>query len=129
MIERTNERTSFTWFALTICVLIALTFVVSSAGCYTIKSLGELKSPKVYGGVRRHIREQQHIHDEHQRLEFEERSGPKLVLMILDMPFCGIFDTLFLVFTPFMSYDPSGRGEDEFEELDEERDYEWQEWR
>ena len=127
MVDRSRARSRFLLSIVWLTLLVGM--VVPSSGCYTIKSLAEPHSPKVYGGVRRHFREQAHIHEEHQNMEFEERSGPKLVIMILDLPLCAVFDTVFLLFTPFLSYDPSGRGPDEFDDEPAAEGHEWEEWR
>ena len=91
-------------------VLLVAAFALS--GCFTIHSLGEPESPKVYGGVRRHIRVQEENDPTYDRM------GYYYAIFAIDIIPCALLDTLLLPVTPFMTVEDPHQERQTHEEVE-----------
>lgn len=84
--------------------LICVSLIAASSfasGCSTIESLSsdDPTTPKIYGGVRLHLRGQSEAD------AGSEQLGKKVVAAIFDLPLSAICDTLLLPVTAFLEPD------------------------
>ena len=81
---------------------VCITLVIGLCpACSTVRSLSsdDPTTPKIYGGVRLHLKDQSEADSGAKQL------GGKILAAIFDLPFSAIFDTLLLPVTVFLEPD------------------------
>ena len=102
-------------FRLALCITL---IVGLGPACSTVESLSsdDPATPKIYGGVRLHLKGQSEAHAGSKQL------GKKIVAAIFDLPFSAICDTFLLPVTVFLEPDsPEKVRRDTERELELER--------